>query len=717
MSQATFRTLFIGRLARVGLLVLLVTWALAVVGPTAAQENTSPSAPAAAEWPTAPVGTPLCGPTQNVGGAIATDTTWPAGKVYVLTGDISVNQLTTLTIQPGAVIKINWDRGFTVNGKLVANGTAEHPIYFTSIKDDSICGDTNGDATASVPNVGDWRWIDFTETSDPQSAIDRAIVRYSGRDPRPTPLSTLWRAPIRFYRVVPRLGHLTLEKNYRNAVAIVGGAWLTTALESTTVVHILEGDLHIPQANTFTIPTGLKIKASSDEGITVEGKLIAQGSREAPIILTSERDDSVCGVGAADEPICDTNNDTTASVPASGDWRWIDFNAVSDPTSVMSYAIIRYGGQDIRGAPQSPVWHAPIRLFNAVPTLEYISFEKNYRNGAAVVGGSWLTNGLKSTTVVHVLEGSTHVPQANTFIIPAGVKIKPERDIGVAVDGKLLIQGTPQQPVVFTSMNDDSVCGVGAASEPVCDTGNNGLASVPATGDWRWMDFTPVSDPTSAINGTIFRYGGQDIRGAPQDPLWRAVLRINAASPTISNTAFVHNYTGIDIWGGAAPTLICLDFELNQSPYAILNEAAAVEAINSWWGSVSGPTHATNPHGTGNKVTDGVDFTPWRTAPCILPPTAPDAAFVATPTSGEAPLSVSFFNTSGGAVTSSQWAFGDGGTSATLNPTHVYTQPGVYSVTLTVSGPAGSDTVTNTSYIQVGATTYRMFAPVIVRPR
>ena len=143
----------------------------------------------------------------------------------------------------------------------------------------------------------------------------------------------------------------------------------------------------------------------------------------------------------------------------------------------------------------------------------------------------------------------------------------------------------------------------------------------------------------------------------------------------------------------------------------------SVDARNIWWGNVSGPTHTDNPHGKGQQVTNGVEYTPWRTTPCILPPSAPDAAFEATPTNGEAPLAVSFFNTSGGAVTSSQWSFGDGANSTAMNPTHVYTQPGVYSVTLTVSGPAGNDSVTNTSYIQVGATTYRMFTPVVVRPR
>ena len=163
----------------------------------------------------------------------------------------------------------------------------------------------------------------------------------------------------------------------------------------------------------------------------------------------------------------------------------------------------------------------------------------------------------------------------------------------------------------------------------------------------------------------------------------------------------------------------CNDFEGNTSPFGVYNDtpATAVVARDNWWGSVSGPTHTGNPHGAGDKVSDGIDFVPWRTTPCILPPTVPDAAFVATPTRGEAPLSVSFFNTSSGAVTSSQWSFGDGAAGTQMNPMHVYTQPGVYSVTLTVNGPAGGDTVTNTAYIQVDATTYRMFAPVVVRPR
>lgn len=62
-----------------------------------------------------------------------------------------------------------------------------------------------------------------------------------------------------------------------------------------------------------------------------------------------------------------------------------------------------------------------------------------------------------------------------------------------------------------------------------------------------------------------------------------------------------------------------------------------------------------------------------------------EAIFLASPTSGDAPLSVQFTDHSTGTPTSWNWDFGDGGTSTEQNPIHVYTAPGVYDVYLTVS--------------------------------
>lgn len=86
-------------------------------------------------------------------------------------------------------------------------------------------------------------------------------------------------------------------------------------------------------------------------------------------------------------------------------------------------------------------------------------------------------------------------------------------------------------------------------------------------------------------------------------------------------------------------------------------------------------------------------------------PAAPVANFSGTPTSGTEPLTVAFTDLSTGSITSWSWTFGDGGTSTTQNPSYQYTAAGTYNVTLTVTGPGGSDGETKNGYITVNPCT------------
>ncbi len=67
----------------------------------------------------------------------------------------------------------------------------------------------------------------------------------------------------------------------------------------------------------------------------------------------------------------------------------------------------------------------------------------------------------------------------------------------------------------------------------------------------------------------------------------------------------------------------------------------------------------------------------------------PIATSAANPASGPTPLAVTFSSAGSsdpeGKPLTYAWTFGDGGTSTAANPTHTYTQPGQYSVRLTVS--------------------------------
>lgn len=71
----------------------------------------------------------------------------------------------------------------------------------------------------------------------------------------------------------------------------------------------------------------------------------------------------------------------------------------------------------------------------------------------------------------------------------------------------------------------------------------------------------------------------------------------------------------------------------------------------------------------------------------------PTAAFETSVTSGLAPLEVTFTDLSTGEVESWSWSFGDGTVSTEPSPTHVFEEPGSFTVKLTVTGPDGSDSV------------------------
>jgi len=84
---------------------------------------------------------------------------------------------------------------------------------------------------------------------------------------------------------------------------------------------------------------------------------------------------------------------------------------------------------------------------------------------------------------------------------------------------------------------------------------------------------------------------------------------------------------------------------------------------------------------------------------------APVAAFSGTPVSGTVPLTVQFTDISTNTPTSWAWTFGDGGTSTSKNPSHLYATVGTYTVTLTATNSVGSNTLTKTAYITVTSAT------------
>jgi len=74
-----------------------------------------------------------------------------SGSPYIITGEIHVYQNIKLTITSGVEVKFNQDAELIIGGELIAMGTIDGPITFTS--------------NSSTPLLGDWNGISFMNTA------------------------------------------------------------------------------------------------------------------------------------------------------------------------------------------------------------------------------------------------------------------------------------------------------------------------------------------------------------------------------------------------------------------------------------------------------------------------------------------------------------------------------------------------------------------------
>jgi PKD repeat protein len=98
------------------------------------------------------------------------------------------------------------------------------------------------------------------------------------------------------------------------------------------------------------------------------------------------------------------------------------------------------------------------------------------------------------------------------------------------------------------------------------------------------------------------------------------------------------------------------------------------------------------------------------------PASIPTASFNAVPTSGVAPLTVTFTDTSTNSPTSWLWDFGDGNTSTDQNPVHEYATANTYNVSMTCSNILGpcSSPATDTISVVDSAPPTASFLPTTV---
>ena len=364
----------------------------------------------------------------EIGGWLESNMVLPFnGSPYLLV-DLTVPQDITLAIEPGVVVKFPDGQGMEIQGTILAEGAADGPIYFTSIMDDSIGGDTNGDGDATLPVRGSWSSLHF-DAAGQGSVLEHVVIRYGGGWGPPGMLdinspsvtmnscvieesgangvwivdggATITESVIRnndwdginitnatFMTVtnnyisgnlgqgmhlegLPRnyaLAGNSMDGNGSNGIGIVGNISGDASLTNLEAPYVCRGFVIDPGV-TLTIDPGVVVKALEGQGVDIQGTLVAEGTPYSPICFTSILDDSVGG---------DTNNDGEATLPVRGSWSSLHFDAAGQG-SVLEHVIIRYGGG----------WGPPGMLDINSPSITITScvIEESATNGVYVDSG------------------------------------------------------------------------------------------------------------------------------------------------------------------------------------------------------------------------------------------------------------------------------------------------------------------------------------------
>ena len=302
--------------------------------------------------------------------------TWAAGTYHVV-GTLTINDNSSLTLEPGAVLKFNAGVGIDVYGTLVSSGLEGQPVILTSVND-NLQGEQIPGSNAS-PTAGDWRNIYAYGYSSNDGVLQllQTQVLYGGGVNSPGGAAVYGNAcdsmSLTQTRVAQSAGHglatdsvspslsgCTLEANLGhglfctgstpqltdnffignggwgallNSVALsdysgntgwyngVNGLGLNGTLYSSLSWNqpdpgfpfVLNGVNTISNNVTLTLPAGTLVKGGPQAQLFVNGSLVCTGTQGVPVLFVSLNDDSHGG---------DTNGDGPSS-GAPGDWQGI----------------------------------------------------------------------------------------------------------------------------------------------------------------------------------------------------------------------------------------------------------------------------------------------------------------------------------------------------------------------------------------------------------
>jgi YD repeat-containing protein len=348
---------------------------------------------------------------------------------YIVHGTIRIAESTTVTIEPGTVLKFEKGAKLQIDGTLKAQGTSANRIVFTSDKDDSYFGDTDGDGYSTLPSAGDWVGIVFSAKSQ-DNLLEFADILYAGRSANGCALSisnasteiancTINHSqgdgidiksgtPSITASSIENCGRFGIKSDARASASrvvdnIFGAASLylnaddVSAFMGANIVRTQTADSRVevaggtighdavwPAGPAYRINGNLTVQGTDGEdGLTTlrlapGAQLRFAGSYYLNVGRSSGAPGALVAEGTADNKIVFTSDRDPRN---PGDWAGICFyDTADDSTSRLSHCVIEYAGRGSSGR--------AIYIYKASPTISDCTIQFSQGDGIYVGNGA-----------------------------------------------------------------------------------------------------------------------------------------------------------------------------------------------------------------------------------------------------------------------------------------------------------------------------------------
>jgi PKD repeat protein len=462
----------------------------------------------------------------------------------------------------------------------------------------------------------------------------------------------------------------------------VSGTW-----DASGSPYLIDGDITVPAGQTLTIEPGVDVLFQSWYSLTVNGTLIADGTEGAPILF-----------GGGHE---------------TAGWLGVRFVGASDSSS-LTYATVENG----RATGAEPLNRGGgIYIENSSPTISHSTIRNNFARYSG--GGIYLTNSnatLIGNTIINNQAGQGGTSNGGGLAIWYS---NPVLTDNVISGNTVAISGSYTTPSgygggLFLRSSDATLTG-----NLISDNHVNGATNSNARGGGLYLYYgSPVF-----INNTISGNTTENDSGVYSIKEGGGIYTYNS-NPTFVNTI---------LWGNAPLQIFAADYGYTSTytfAYSDVQDGqAGIETNNSVNINFEGGNTTQDPQFV--DATAG-DFTLQSNSPLIDAGTAyfewngqvlvdlssaeyngsapdmgafefgsggsfnqpPVAVASVTPDHGSAPLTVQFLSTDSydpdGNINATSWDFGDGSSSTETDPSHTYTEVGIYQATLTVTDNDGA---------------------------